>query len=182
MRKCKRPAGSGLWGAYEVSQDRYGVWLYTPEGSSFLGTDRDGRVGECFAGQPDAPGLHVLQLVPSAGAWWYAHWKHYKGQRQFAIDICTPAVIEDNEWSYVDLELDLIKWSPGEPVVLDDEDEFEEAVDLGHITQEERQECLATTRDLQRRLGTRDSLFDELAWSRLAEVVALRLPPITRIA
>ena len=181
VRKCKRPSGSGLWGAYEIGRDEHGTWLYTPERSRYVGTGPDGAVGECFAGRPDEPGLHVLQLVPAGNAWWYAHWKHLGGQRTFSVDVCTPAVLEGDDWSYVDLELDLIRWSPDEPVIVDDEDEFEQAVALGHITSAECDVALGTVRELTQRLRADDELFDRLAWRRLADASARGLEPITRL-
>ena len=111
IRKRKRQGGNGLWGAYEIARDEHGVWLYTPEGSRYRGTNPDQGVDECFAGQPEAPGLHVMQLVPSGDAWWIGHWKVYRGNYTLSIDVCTPAEVICNEWTCVDLELDLFKFN-----------------------------------------------------------------------
>ena len=181
IRKSKRPTGSGLWGAFEVGRDEHGVWLYTPEGSWFRGTGHDGAVTECYAGQPDPPGLHVLQLVPAGNAWWFGHWKVFQGHRTLSIDICTPAVFSRDQWAYVDLELDLYKSSDGTVGVFD-QDEFDEAADQGMISVDERQACLAIAGELDARLRIDDPVFDDLAWSRLDEATALQFPPITLIA
>ena len=179
IRKRKRPAGSGLWGGYEVDRDEHGVWLYTPEGSHFRGTSVNGEVAECFAGKPDEPGLHVMQLLPGAGAWWVGHWKVWSGQRILSIDISTPATLAANEWGYTDLELDLFKSSDGTLGIFDD-DEFEEAVANGFISESERRVCRETASALDHRLRSgRDPLLDSLAWSRLESAIALRLAPIT---
>ena len=113
IRKCKRPSAQAVWGAYEVARDEHGVWLYTPEGSRFRSTSDDGTVGECFVGQPEAPGLHVMQLVPSGDAWWFGHWKSFRGHLTVSIDLCTPAVFAGDAWTYVDLELDVYRAGDG---------------------------------------------------------------------
>jgi hypothetical protein len=178
IRKRKRPSGDGLWGAYEVARDEHGVWLYTPEGSRYRGTARDGSVGHCFAGQPDAPGLHVVHLVPSGAAWWFGLWKEWDGVRHLSIDVCSPATPIGDEWAYVDLELDLYKSSDG-TVGVYDEDEFDEAVAAGLIDDAERRACLDVAAQLEPRLRTHvDPLLDEVAWARLADAVSLGLPPI----
>ena len=122
VRKCKRPNAHAVWGAYEVDRDEHGVWLYTPEGSRFRSTTGDGTESECFAGQPDAPGLHVMQLVPAGDAWWFGHWKIIGGHRTVSIDVCTPAGFAGAEWTYVDLELDLYKSGDGTLGVLDEDE------------------------------------------------------------
>jgi uncharacterized protein len=159
VRKCKRPSAHGVWGAYEVGRDEHGVWLYTPEGSRYRGTSHDGTVSECFAGQPDAPGLHVMQLVPSADAWWFGHWKIFRGHRTLSIDVCTPTALAGDEWTYVDLELDLYKSADGTISVFD-EDELEEAAAQGLISEEEQRACLDVARELDARLRVDDPVFD----------------------
>ena len=32
IRKIKRPDGIARWAAYQVTEDEYGVWLFSPEG------------------------------------------------------------------------------------------------------------------------------------------------------
>lgn len=181
VRKCKRPAGDGWWGAYEMERDEHGVWLYTPEGSRYRGTSHAGAVGESFAGQPDAPGLHVMQLAPSGHAWWFGHWKIFRGHRTLSIDVCTPTVLTGDEWAYDDLELDLYKSSDGTVGVFD-EDEFTEAVARGLISEDEQRACLATAEELDARLRVNDPVLDGLAWSRLEAAIELQLPPIIALA
>ena len=180
VRKSKRPSGDVLWGAYELGRDEHGSWLYTPEGSRCWGTSRDGTVRESFAGQPDAPGLHVMRLVPSGDKWWFGHWKIFGGHRTVSIDVCTPAVLAGDEWAYVDLELDLYKSSDGTVGVFD-QDEFVEAVAQGLISEEEQRICLDITGRLDARLHVDDPVFDGLAWSLLEAAIALQLRPITDI-
>ena len=177
IRKRKRPSGDGFWGAYEVAHDKHGIWLYTPEGSRYRGTNPDGTVHECFAGQPDRPGLHVMQLVPEDDAWWIGHWTVFSGKHALSIDVCTSAKKVGDEWEYADLELDLHK-SSDTTVGIFDEDEFEDAVARGLISDEERRRCLDTARELVARLRVPDPVLDDLAWSRLEAAIALGLQPI----
>jgi hypothetical protein len=181
IRKRKRPSGEGLWGAYEVARDEHGVWLYTPEGSRYRGTNPDGTVGECFAGQPESPGVHVMQLVPSGDGWWIGHWKIYRENHTLSIDVCTPTEKVGDEWAYVDLELDLYKSTDG-TVGIFDEDEFADAIAGGLISEHERRVCIDTAAELDARLRSVDPVFDDIAWSRLDAAIALQLPPITAFA
>ena len=141
----------------------------------------DGTVSECFAGQPDAPGLHVMQLFPAGDAWWFGHWKIFRGHRTVAIDLCTPATFAGDEWTYVDLELDVYKSDDGTIDVFD-EDELEEAVAHGLIAEEERRTCLDVAGKLKARLHIEDPVFNRLGWSRLEAATALRLQPLVHIA
>ena len=44
VRKMKRPVGSGVWSAYVLAHDAYGLWLHSPVGSLYRG--EDGRTTE----------------------------------------------------------------------------------------------------------------------------------------
>jgi hypothetical protein len=173
IRKVKRGKGNGLWGSYLVDEDEHGRWFFTPERSRYRGTAA-GNVAYCYTGQPDEPGLPVIHLVPAA-SWWFARWQG----DHVAIDLCTPAELVDGcIWSYDDLELDLFKFRDGRYGVVD-EDEFEEAIAVGHIDEEEQRACLATADELHRRLADGDELFDELAWRKLAQCVEQPFAPLT---
>jgi hypothetical protein len=37
IRKLKRPDGSAVWPAYRTGEDRFGTWLFTPQGSLYRG-------------------------------------------------------------------------------------------------------------------------------------------------
>jgi hypothetical protein len=125
--------------------------------------------------------LHVLQLVPSSGAWWFGYWAVHHGCRNLSIDVCTPGVLARDEWAFVDLELDLSKSSDG-TVSIADEDEFDEAIGLGLISDAEQRACHSVVGELVPRLYQYDPVFDVIAWSRLEEAIALRLPPIASMA
>ena len=182
VRKCKRPSAQAVWGTYEIASDEHGVWLYTPEGSRFRSTSDNGTEGECFVGQPEAPGLHVMQLVPSGDAWWFGHWKSFRGLPTMSIDVCTPAVFAGDAWTYVDLELDVYRSGDGAIGVFD-QDELEDAVAHGLISEEERRTCLDVAAELEARLRAGDDpVFDGLAWSRLEAATALDLRPLTDVA
>jgi hypothetical protein len=184
LRKVKRGKGDGLWGSYLVDEDEHGRWFFTPERSRYRGTNGD-RVGYCYVGQPDEPGLPVIHLVPPPTEWWFARWQG----DHVAIDICTPSVLVEgggtpgghaNVWSYDDLELDLFKRRDGEWGVTD-EDEFLEAHFDGFIDHDEVRTSLETAGRLRARLAAGDDLFDDLAWRRLAECIERPLAPLTEL-
>ena len=164
-----------VWSAYVIKEDEHGTWLYTPEGSVVAGR-RDGVVGRSYVGIPEAPGLHVLQLIPADRAWWYGTWAVDQVGPRTAIDICTPPEFADGQWSYVDLELDVYRRQ--EMVGIFDGDEFEEACNLRTISAIEREVCLSTAAGLDCRLRAEDWLLDEVVWDRLAASVRLDLPPL----
>jgi len=165
-----------VWMAYLLEEDEHGTWLYTPEGSRVAGR-RGGAVATSYVGIPEAPGLHVLQLVPAGGAWWFGTWAIDQVGRRTAIDICTPATFEDGEWSYVDLELDVYRRQ--DAVGIFDGDEFDEACQSGMIEADEREVSVSTAAGLDDRLRGSDGLLDEVVWDRLAAVVRLELPPLS---
>lgn len=177
LRKRKRPSGSGFWGAYVVEQDQHGTWLFTPQGSLYRG-ERNGIAATCAVGRPEPPGLDVVHLIP-ARDWWLATWRVDGTVPRIAVDVCTPATRHGSEWDYVDLELDLHK--TGDGVSVDDEDEFDQAVRDGVVSEVERRESLAVAARLGARLRAYDEVFDGAGWERLERLAASGLPPITEL-
>lgn len=178
IRKVKRGQGEGLWGSYVVDEDAYGVWLYTPEGSMYRGT-KGAHVATCYAGWPEPPGTAVIHLIPSTG-WWFARWQVAGDGAHVAIDICAPARLVGDVWSYDDLELDLFKFTDGRYGVVD-QDEFEEAVALGYISDDERRISLETAAELEGRLAAGDELFDRIGWRNLARCGQQPFEPLVEL-
>jgi hypothetical protein len=154
----------GVWGSYLVEEDGEGHWLYTPSHSLYRARRGD-DVSFCHAGWPEPPGCAVIHYIPRSG-WWFARWQHRR-EAHVAIDICKPARLQRNVWSYDDLWLDVIKFADGR-VRVEDEDEFNDARREGNISEEEAAVCLETLRRLEARLARRDPLFDEDGWRKLA--------------
>jgi hypothetical protein len=105
IRKRKRPSGSALWPAYRAGQDRFGTWLFTPQGSRYRG-EKDGAVGYCNVGSPVGPGIAVMHLVPRTGWWIATFWDEDEPRWSVTVDICTPPRLSDGALTYIDLELD----------------------------------------------------------------------------
>jgi protein associated with RNAse G/E len=177
IRKVKRPDGIGRWPAFVVSEDSFGVWLYSPKGTIYRG--RTGSiVTECEVGQGHrAEGRPVLHLV-SRAAWWIAAWCFDGDRPVISVDICTPATLIDGEWHYVDLELDPHVFGDGRVEVLDEE-EFRAACEAGLITPTEAIEARKSARQLEQNLRDRVEPFGHIGWQRFHDAAALRLPPIT---
>jgi protein associated with RNAse G/E len=177
IRKVKRPDGVGRWPAYVVSEDSFGVWLYSPKGTIYRG--RTGSIiTECEVGQGHrAAGRPVLHLIPRA-AWWMAAWCFDGDEPVIGADICTPPSLIEGEWRYVDLELDPHVFGDGRVEVLD-EDEFRAACDAGVIVPTEAVEARKAAQELARHLRDRVEPFGAIGWGRFHDALALTLPPIT---
>jgi hypothetical protein len=176
IRKLKRPATMYRWPAYEVSSDRYGLWLYSPKGSIHRGQVGE-TIGECKVGSP-ADGVPVIQLIPKS-LWWTATWCR-ESNASISVDICTPPVLDDDEWTYTDLELDPIRRGDGH-VYVDDEDEFAASCSAGLISDAEAASARSATADTVKRMQDGTEPFGCLGWKRLNEALSLRLPPITTL-
>lgn len=172
VRKVKRPTGSGLWGAYHLTDDEYGTWLYVPLGSIYRGTD--GRTsGVCQVGQGDRRpmGAACVHLAPR-GHWWFASW----GLTRISIDISCPPALVAGECSYIDLEIDLT--GDDRAVEIWDEDEFDEARRAGWISPVEAEFARAATAEVAELVRCGREPFGRLGWDRLAVAQKLRLRPL----
>jgi hypothetical protein len=165
------------WRAYEFTVDEFGTWLYSPQGTLVRG-EKDGEVlfNEVGRGNRDR-GSHCLHLVPPPGAWWFAIWADDGTLRSVAVDVCVPPSFDGEEWCYADLELDLYKSNEGVSGVFD-EDEFDDAVRAGLISEPERTAALAAAGELGPKITGYDPLFDDIGWKHLAAATQLSLPPL----
>lgn len=180
VRKRKRPDGSGLHAAYVFDHDAHGHWLYSPVGCLYRG-ELGGVVGECHVGEPEGPGLPVLLLIPPGG-WWIAAWARndHRGTRRISVDIAAPAVRSGGEWSFVDLELDLLSDQPGQ-VEIEDEDEFADAYAAGVISAAEASAARAATELLERMIRRREEPFGRVGWDKLDTAIGMSLAPLTEL-
>jgi len=179
IRKQKQRTGQMMWRAYVFTVDEFGTWLYSPEGTLVRG-EKDGvfAFNEVGRGNRDK-GSQCIHLVPPA-AWWFAVWADDGSSRSVGIDVCVPPSFDSEEWRFTDLELDLYKSGQGESGVFD-EDEFEDAVREGLISEAERAAALAVVSDLGPRITGYDPLFDEIGWKHLTAACRLSLPPLRNL-
>ena len=177
IRKIKRPDGVERWPAYVVAEDGFGVWLYSPKGSLYRG--RTGTlVTECEVGQGNRDaGRPVLRLMPRAG-WWTAAWCFDDQELVIGVDICTQPSLVNEEWQFIDLELDLRAFGTNRVEVLD-EDEFLGAYESGLIAPVEAVEARSAANEIERLLRHRIEPFGRVGWKRFQAAAALALPPIT---
>ena len=98
-----------------LGDDRYGRWLWMPDGTP---VDGPGGVWSARAG---------LRLFPVGGPWWSAFFVPATPDRpqQLYVDVTTPAVVEPGLITFVDLDLDVEILGDAAPAVLD-RDEFDE--------------------------------------------------------
>ncbi|MFJ9774965.1 DUF402 domain-containing protein [Kitasatospora sp. NPDC101157] len=114
LRGSAEPRPVAEWDARVLGADEFGTWLFCAEGEVHHKAN-----GESLTVPSDG-----VQLLPNSG-WWAAWW--WRKEQWISVDVCTPPVLGESGWSYVDLELDLARLADG-TVLLVDEDEFEQAV------------------------------------------------------
>ncbi len=172
VRKRKRPTGCGLWPTYQLEKDDYGTWLFTPRHSLHRGND--GTFCEVAQTSPGGPGEDALHLVPRDG-WWFATWRP---GGLLVADISTPPAFVDNEWTYVDLELDPYLRRDG-TIGTQDWDDLADAREAGLITDLEHQAAVAASQTLEHHFTHATEPFGPHGWARLKAAIALDLPPLT---
>ncbi|WP_158607721.1 DUF402 domain-containing protein [Flexivirga caeni] len=178
IRKCKRPAGVGSWRGYELGEDDYGTWVFTPEHSTYTGVHADGRTETCEVAQgTDLVGRDSVILLPVDG-WYVGHWVHGIDY-VIHVDIATPATRFEDTWSYDDLELDPYLTKDGEFGV-EDGDEFDAACARGLIQPHERARALHEVEVLRRALTSHPAQLLQVGTARLDEGRKLGLPPLPR--
>jgi hypothetical protein len=177
IRKLKRPDGSGLWPAYRIGQDRYGSWLFTPQGSRYRG-EKAGVASYCYVGSPAGPGIAVLHLVPAAG-WWIATFPDRDRSRwSVTVDICTPPRLDGGVWTYTDLELDIEVAAGTGEVRITDEDEFAAACESGYIAAGEAAAARQAAGQVARLIRAAREPFSRAGPRKLSEALGLGLPPV----
>lgn len=177
IRKRKRPDGNGLWSAYLLGVDRYGTWLFTPQGSLYRG-EKGEVVGYCNVGSPTGAGVAVLHLVPVSGWWIATFWDLSFSTWSVTVDICTPPDLLDGVWTYVDLELDVLVNAGTGAIRIDDEDEFLDACELGFIPADEALAARSAADELTRLLAGSIEPFSSVGPQRLADAMTHGLPPL----
>jgi len=180
IRKQKRPYGSGLWGAYPTAEDQFGHWLFTPRGSIYRG-ESHGTTGYCNVGSPTGPGIPVIHVVPP-GAWWIAtFWAPGEASWIVTFDISTPPHLLDRVWCYDDLELDLLLDGLSGEVRTEDQDEFEDAIRLGLINEDEAAAARAAAEAAVELISDRHGVFVRTGQRLLSNALDLGLEPITQL-
>jgi hypothetical protein len=180
IRKLKRPDGSGVWPAYCTGQDRFGTWLFTPQGSLYRG-ERAGVAAYCNVGSPDGPGIAVMHLVPRTGWWIATFWDQAEPRWSATVDICTSPRLSDGVWTYTDLELDiLVDRGTGEARVVD-EDEFTDACDGGFITSAEANAARQATDQIAQLVWDGAEPFAGVGARRLHAAKGLGLAPVRHV-
>lgn len=174
IRKIKRPAGMMRWSAYVMSKDEYGLWLFSPKGTLVRGQNGS-EVAECEVGQGNlSEGMPIMHLIPNTG-WWIAAWDPHR--KRISIDICTPPTLTNDEWHYIDLELDP-RANSDRRVIIEDENEFEDACIAGLIPPNEANQAQTATTEIVEQLRHQTEPFGNLGWNKLKEAMTLSLPPI----
>jgi hypothetical protein len=184
MRKIRRGKRYfGRWPAYQIKVDQYGHWLYSPKGTVYHGHPYESEIVEWEVGRgPHAKeGSSELHLIPFSG-WWVAKWGVTEnGLKQVYIDISTPATKRNEDWSFIDLELDLTWREDGYTEVLD-EDGFQTAIDSGHINPKEAETARLTSTEIMNSLCSKNEPFGNYGCECWNEAVISGLPPIVTLS
>jgi predicted RNA-binding protein associated with RNAse of E/G family len=141
------------WQVDPLGVDRHGSWLGARRGSPVR--QPDGRT---------EPQVHdAVWLVVEGASWLTAFW--FTSDTDLTIDVCTPPVLDDDTWSFADLELDLFRAADGRAGIVD-QDEFAVLAASGTLSVSEVEAAEATARALLPLVERRSAPFDDtaLAW------------------
>ncbi|MCP3975413.1 MAG: DUF402 domain-containing protein [bacterium] len=143
-----------------LDEDKWGVWLWTPPGSTAQRGDEPAQTFDH---------LNVKLIAPSE--WWTAIWND-SGRYDLYVDIVTPAAWRDNRVTMIDLDLDVVRTADG-TVIVDDEDEFlDHQVKYGYpdaVIEKTR----STADTLQQRIQDGEEPFAEVGASRMLQAAQL---------
>ncbi|HEY9290199.1 MAG TPA: hypothetical protein VIP98_02860 [Microlunatus sp.] len=163
--KQKLQGGRGCWQAYELDHDDYGVWLFTPAGSTFRSSD--GRSDDrCEVEGGDGPGLDSLMLVPDASEKWLATWRVPERTLHVGVEVCDWVRRNADTIVFMDWELDPFRLRSG-LVAVEDLDDFVDARAAGLLDAEAADCALATAAQLERKLRHQAAPFDARGDRRL---------------
>lgn len=176
VRKLKLNGVVQLDRAYELGADQHGTWLYTPAGSLHRGQDGE-TIGWCQSAQDSTGhGQHAVKLIHAEPRWSVCSWIATGEGVKTAADIAKPPTRDTPGWTFIDLELDPLRDLSGN-VIVEDWDEFNQAVSAGQISTREaehaREECARLVAMLQQH----DSHSGVAARRVLAEAAAAEWPP-----
>lgn len=166
--KRKLPDATGVFGAYRLTDDEFGTWFLTPARSPIRWTN--------LAGKGAAWEFDVVTLVPH-DEWYFALWWNGHPTVEIGVDVTAPTVRNGSVWSWVDLEIDVHRYTDGR-VETEDEDEFADSVSKGYISEREQAEALRIQPVVESMLRERTEPFGEAGRRRLSEAVALGLAPL----
>jgi hypothetical protein len=144
------------WEARVLGRDEHGMWLYCPAGQRHRRADGTVIVA-------DSGGV---QLLPGAG-WWAAWW--WQRGHWIAVDVCTPPKLDGAQWSYVDLELDIVR-TADDVVTVVDEDEFDELVAECALPERVVMAACAAAVEVQAALVACQEPFGRRGWDWLARI------------
>ena len=169
IRKIKRAGYSVAFDAYVVGEDAFGTWLFTPAGTTARYFDGDDQLLR--------PWPNFLSLAQT-NEWFWAGWWVRDGVPTIGTDACTRPIFGGGGWSWIDLELDVLRDASGS-VWVEDEDEFADAIAAGQIPAEEERAAVAVTTELERRLRDYVAPFDlATGWEHHDASIALELEPL----
>ena len=177
--KNKLHGGRGVWLAYAVQDDADGLWLYTPAGSLYRGSDGQ-HESDCEVEGGDRPGLDSLVLVPLVSQHWLACWRVPEREMHISVEVCGWAHRTDKMVSFVDWELDPFRMRSG-LVAVEDVDDFVEVRASGLLSDAEAEQALGTAGSIERGLRNRTPPFDARGDILLADAARAGLPPLRRV-
>jgi hypothetical protein len=155
--KVKRPAGRSSFDLRPLGEDEFGVWLHGPKGSPWYAPHATGVLS-----------FNVLTLL-SIERCWVGWWVDDPANRRLEIDICLKPQRESDGWSYIDLELDPIRYENG-VVEIVDRDEFEEARRRGWMSSSEAEIADRTATAMADVLHKHIEPFGVEGWQRLQRI------------
>ena len=154
VHKIKRPGGVGWFDVEPVGEDEFGIWLHAARGSAWQAPHDVGTLS-----------LDVLLLI-SPARYWVAWWVDDPADRRLEIDVCLQPDRVVDGWSFVDLELDVVRHEGG-AIEIHDRDEFAIACRNGWIDASQADIAEATAIRLESALRERREPLGDNGWAIL---------------
>jgi len=158
LHKVKRPGGVHRYDTLLIGTDEHGTWLFAPQGSAWQAPHASGELPFDV--------LVLLAPVRPYIAWWCDD----PDGRRLEIDVCVPPEPVTDGWSFVDLELDVIRHEDTDRTEIVDHDEFDAARRAGLIGQASADLALATATELQAQVRDRIEPLGSAGWRKLASL------------
>lgn len=158
LDKVKRPGGTYSFELRHVATDAHGTWLSFLEGSAWRAPHDAGVI--------TFDALVLLAEDRPFVTWWADD----PDDRRVEIDVCLPPTRTASGWSFVDLELDPVRYEADGRVEIQDEHELAASVGAGWMSETDARLARETAASMAEALRMGREPWGSLGWTRLRRI------------